>query len=588
VKPSLTDTPGGEPDATRRGGRGRRAKAKARARQSGDGGRLDFGPKPIPFVESRPDSQPQMFEPKRHIDVGLILATLFGLGTLAFVALIIYRGTRVEVDQEGIEDGDAVNGIEAAQMEVSIDLGSEDKAESARLMFDGEAVAEPEVDGERIVWRPVTDEMTEGDHSLELEVPRPVLGAATFTWDFTVDLTAPELEVPPVVEPVAMGDPAQVSGQVGEDTRVTADGNEVDVEDDGTFTLDFSRPPAGPIAIHAIDEADNTTEMQVVVPVAYPGLRGVHVTGPAWESEQLRGGILRMIDERRIDTVVIDLKDEGGTVHYDSGVRRVQEIGASTAFYDLDELVEALDARRVRIVGRISAFRDPRFAQAAWGAGRHEQVVQVPGGAPYGEPAEYTNFADAAVRQYNLDIALEAVERGVDDILWDDVRRPSGDAASVVLPGMTGSAADEVVGFLAEAHAALRRRGAFQGVTVEGAAADRGQEVGQDVARIARNADYVAPMIFPGYWSAGQYDVPNPVTQPGDLVRRLLDRYKQVTAGSGAVLAPWLQDFTVGGVGYGDGEVRAQIDATRAVGVNRFLLWDPAVSYSAGALDPAR
>jgi hypothetical protein len=125
-------------------------------------------------------------------------------------------------------------------------------------------------------------------------------------------------------------------------------------------------------------------------------------------------------------------------------------------------------------------------------------------------------------------------------------------------------------------------------VTVEGAAADRGEEVGQDVARIARNADYVAPMIFPGYWSAGQYDVPNPVTQPGDLVRRLLDRYKQVTSGSGAVLAPWLQDFTVGGVGYGDGEVRAQIDATRAVGVNRFLLWDPAVSYSAGALDPAR
>jgi hypothetical protein len=98
----------------------------------------------------------------------------------------------------------------------------------------------------------------------------------------------------------------------------------------------------------------------------------------------------------------------------------------------------------------------------------------------------------------------------------------------------------------------------------------------------------VAPIIFPGYWSSGQYDVASPVREPGNLVRRLVDRYRQVTRGSGAVLAPWLQDFTIGGVGYGDGQVRAQIDATRAAHVNRFLLWDPSVSYSAGALDPAR
>jgi hypothetical protein len=39
-------------------------------------------------------------------------------------------------------------------------------------------------------------------------------------------------------------------------------------------------------------------------------------------------------------------------------------------------------------------------------------------------------------------------------------------------------------------------------------------------------------------------------------------------------------------VSYGDAEVRAQIDAARALGVERFILWDPSVSYSAGALAP--
>jgi hypothetical protein len=52
------------------------------------------------------------------------------------------------------------------------------------------------------------------------------------------------------------------------------------------------------------------------------------------------------------------------------------------------------------------------------------------------------------------------------------------------------------------------------------------------------------------------------------------------------VLAPWLQDFSLSGVTYGDAQVRAQIDAAAALGIDRFLLWDPSVTYSAGALPP--
>jgi hypothetical protein len=32
--------------------------------------------------------------------------------------------------------------------------------------------------------------------------------------------------------------------------------------------------------------------------------------------------------------------------------------------------------------------------------------------------------------------------------------------------------------------------------------------------------------------------------------------------------------------------VRAQIDAAASLGIDRFILWDPSVSYSAGALVP--
>jgi hypothetical protein len=55
--------------------------------------------------------------------------------------------------------------------------------------------------------------------------------------------------------------------------------------------------------------------------------------------------------------------------------------------------------------------------------------------------------------------------------------------------------------------------------------------------------------------------------------------------GTGARIVPWLQDFSLG-VAYGVNEVRAQIDAAKAERIDEFLLWDPAVTYTADALRP--
>ena len=324
----------------------------------------------------------------------------------------------------------------------------------------------------------------------------------------------------------------------------------------------------------------------MVVPITYPGLRGVHVTAAAWSNGPLRDGILRMVDEHRIDTVQIDLKDDTGTVGYDSQVPRALEIGAVTPHYDLDEAVALLEDRGVRVVGRIAAFRDPKLVDAAWAAGQGDQVIQSVRGGPYETLGKFTNPASAAVRRYNLDIAIEAVGRGVDDILWDDVRLPTGEPDTIVVPGLASSPSDVISGFLAESHSELRRRGAYQGVTTVGMAADTGDPIGQDVARMARNADYISPQIYPGYWAAGRYGVPDPPHMPAEFTVALLARYQEVTAGTGVVIAPWLQDFELESAAYGDAEVRAMVGALHSMGVDRFLLWSPRVQYSAGALDP--
>ncbi len=190
------------------------------------------------------------------------------------------------------------------------------------------------------------------------------------------------------------------------------------------------------------------------------------------------------------------------------------------------------------------------------------------------------------MRRYNLDIALEAVDLGVKDILWDYIRRPEGDPDTMVVPGLVGSSSASVADFLAESHAALRAKGAFQGASVFGIAAAAGDSIAQDIPAMARVVDYLAPMTYPSHWGPGQYRVKSPINEPGAIVSKSLADFQRVAEGSGVRFLPWIQDFTLHGVPYGPDQVRAQIDAAAALGINGFFLWNPNVRYTSEALTP--
>jgi hypothetical protein len=57
-------------------------------------------------------------------------------------------------------------------------------------------------------------------------------------------------------------------------------------------------------------------------------------------------------------------------------------------------------------------------------------------GQPYAGYGGFTNFANPAVRRYQIAIAVAAARRGVDDILYDYVRRPDGDISTMAFPGL--------------------------------------------------------------------------------------------------------------------------------------------------------
>ncbi|MGK2950501.1 MAG: putative glycoside hydrolase [Acidimicrobiales bacterium] len=535
--------------------------------------------------------------PSGQIDVFLWLLVLGAIAVAAWIGNAFWSATRVEVAVAGIDSGRALTPDAASDLDITIALASSDELFRSTLTIDGIEVRDavrPEGGGTELRIQPaalaeaevVEHALDEGEHVIELSVGRLFLGDSTFRWSYVVDSIAPEIDLPSSLDPVAIDEPVTVTGTVEEGVELLYAGQPID-ERNGEFSVEFATPPTGALPFEAIDEAGNRTTATVVVPVLYPAAsKAAHVSTAAWANDELRAGVIDLIDRGLIDTVQLDLKDESGTIGYDSQVPKAQEIGAVRADVDLAETVAELESRGVRVVGRLVAFRDPVYSAAAWAAGDTDQVLQTPDGGMLATYGGFTNYAHDEVRQYNLDIALEAVELGVHDILWDYIRRPEGEPSSMVVPGLVGPSSESVTGFLADTHAALRERGAYQGASVFGVAAAAGDSIAQDVPAMAEVVDYLAPMIYPSHWGPGMYRVDSPITQPYDITFKSLEDFQRVTAGTGVRLLPWLQDFTLYGVPYGPEEVKAQIDAAAALGIDGYFLWNPNVRYTADALTP--
>ena len=505
------------------------------------------------------------------------LLALASLMTVTGTALLLMTIRQVDIEISGIEDGVALQPASIEGIQISFTVNGAN-ARSANLLLDDFPVSGVQRYGNRIVW--VVPPLTEGSHSLELVVQRRLYGQASSSLDFSVDGTPPLIGLPDVLEPVPMNEPVTIAGTSEPGATVVVGGVPIETRD-GSFILELDGPPAGPVSVLAIDRAGNTSTFTMIIPIAYPRTQGVHVSAAAWAHDGLKNSVLDLIRAGKITAVEISLKNESGVVGYQSNVPLAREIGASTGLFNLRFAIEELHALDVRVIGRIVAFRDPILAKYAWAHGNEDWVIQTSDGRPLSKYGGFTNFQNVNVQNYNLDIAREAAEAGIDDILWDYMRRPEGRLDNMFIPGVgLDGPSPIIVDFLSKSQTLLREHGVFQGVSVFGISATRGEAIAQDVAGMAHYVDYVAPMIYPSHWSRGEYGVAHPEAQPYDITRASLADFQRVLDGTNTALVPWLQDFSMR-VPYGPAEVKAQIDAAASLGIYDWLIWDPTVTYTA-------
>ena len=405
----------------------------------------------------------------------------------------------------------------------------------------------------------------------------------------------PRVMVPQAIAPSSPGFVNSLRGLVDNTSSLTANGQPVALEPGGAFTILI--PQNTPeVRLLATGPAGTTAQAVVAVtdvpvPPTYPATAGLHVQAADWANPAIRQQVLDLAATGRINAVQLDVKDESGAVGYASAVPLAATSGATaSAHYDARQALDELHATGVRVIGRIVCFLDPVLAKWAWESGRRDMVVLDGGGsAPlannYGTAA-FSNPASPEVRQYQIDLAIEAAGLGFDEILYDYVRRPEGPLETMLFTGLDTAPDVSIARFVADTDAQLEPTGARLGVSVFGISATRPEPTGQDVNLLAPHVDYVAPMVYPSHWSSGEYGVADPVRQPADIVARSVADFERLVAPGGTAVVPWLQDFSSGEVAYGPAEVRTQIDAARASGVEGFLLWNANSTYSIDALDP--
>ena len=549
----------------------------ARVEQRGDDGGDGTAPgsaRPSPVARPRPrrrTARPAL--PWRRLGVAAA-----ALAVVAAVFVVVARAAAPGLEVEGPADGTVVGAADLAELRVAA------AALDAEWLLDGRPFV-PRREGGRAVWQP--EGLADGEHELVIRRQGRLFVSSSRTLRFVVDTKPPELELaePAVVRP---GRPLELTGRLEPGGTLLHGETAVEVGDDGRFTHTVARP-GRQLVLVAADAAGNTSRWRVPVSVvprrpAEP-IRSVHVTAYAWANDELRGEIMRLVREKRVNAVQLDLKDESGEVGWASGVPLAKRIGAQLDIYDLPKALEELHGLGVRVIGRIVCFRDPIHAQAAWAAGRKAEVVQAPDGTAYANYGGFTNFAHPAVRKYNIDLAVAAAKLGVDEILYDYIRRPDGPLSTMVFPGLKGTPEAAIVKFLAESRVALAETESLVGASVFGVAATRPEEVAQDIPAMARHVDYIAPMLYPSHWGPGEYGVADPNGQPYDIILASTKDFVQQVRGTGARIVNWLQDFSYGR-DYGPAEVQAQIRASKDAGVDDFILWDAAVTYTADALAP--
>lgn len=278
-------------------------------------------------------------------------------------------------------------------------------------------------------------------------------------------------------------------------------------------------------------------------------VRGIYITADTASRKVSFDSLVREVDKNPLNTIVIDVKESNGVLYKK---------------YNLDEIVKELHKKNIYVIARQVVFKDYSFTKAN------------PNLSLGSREGRFANPTSKEVREYNINIALDVIKSGVDEIQFDYIRFPDD------YHGLSSSKKVEAVNlFLKEAKEAIKKENPKVKISADifgYATWNNNLGIGQSLEDIAKSVDVICPMAYPSHYSAGhrklgEYEVIKLTVEKAN------ERLKKVGLEKNVEIRPWIQGFNMKS-NFNQQYMINQIKATRDTGCDGFLIWNAQNIYS--------
>ena len=314
----------------------------------------------------------------------------------------------------------------------------------------------------------------------------------------------------------------------------------------------------------------------------------------------------KVIKDNKLNSLVIDMKDDYGLLRYDSKDPEILKKAKITQYaVDLDHFVEEFKQDGVYLIGRIVTFKDRNLAAfggakyAVWdysskrpwvGIKEYEDIVDENTGDVIGKKALYydENWVDPyspEVWEYNVAVAKELIARGFDEIQFDYIRFPTDgynlNNASYRWKSEGMDKESALVSFLSYARANID---APISIDIYGANGwyRSGTRTGQDVEMLAEYVDVIAPMFYPSHFEQNFLNY-EPFSERTYRIYYYGTFRNTVMARNRVIVRPWVQAFRLNvsydRKYYDTDYVQKQIFGVRDSVNNGYMYWNNSGDY---------
>ncbi len=296
---------------------------------------------------------------------------------------------------------------------------------------------------------------------------------------------------------------------------------------------------------------------------------------------------MELVETTEANALVIDVKSEQGQMSYKTNVT---EASAMDAHYyrtikDIDSYMKQLKEKKVYTIARIVCFKDELSA-----TNHPERAVKRTDGTVWRNAAKmaWVDPFNPAAQDYIISVAVDAAQKGFDEINFDYVRFPAKADLVFSQENNQENRLKAINYFIKKAALKLRPYGVFLSVDTYGYVAwntDTDTNIGHQTGVLAEHADYLAPMLYPSGFNKGILGIDDPAAEPYRIIKATLLKMEETV--EPMRLRPWLQyfkDYAFSRKHYNDFEVKEQIRASDDANCSGWLLWNPSSRYNRGGL----